>query len=104
MDSPGPCGLILIVHGGKINLSFAGGFDLPRIQTENWKEKATFYDLLDDLRDMATWSIMERLQDFPQGHFTNDLNDKMHGLMQDLMYFRNVDGSFGEPMTQQTFQ
>ena len=27
----------------------------------------------------------------------------MHIVAQDLMYFRNVDGSFGDPLTQQTF-
>ena len=68
------------------------------------KEKVTFYDLLDSLRDMATWSLLERLQGFPKGQLTNDLQGQMHKLMQDLMYFRNVDGSFGEPMTQQTFE
>ena len=64
----------------------------------------TFYDLLDSLRDVATWSLLERLQGFPKGQLTNDLQGQMHKLMQDLMYFRNVDGSFGEPMTQQTFK
>ena len=53
---------------------------------------------------MATWSVLERLQGYPKGHFTNDLKVEMHQLMQDLMYFRNVDGSFGEAMTQQNFQ
>ena len=67
-------------------------------------EKVTFYDLLDSLRDVATWSLLERLQGFPKGQLTNDLQGQMHKLMQDLMYFRNVDGSFGEPMTQQTFK
>ena len=104
----------LLQTNGQINLSFAGGFDLPRIQpsSQNINRKGnkkattttTFYDLLDSLRDMATWSVLERLQGYPKGHFTNDLKVEMHQLMQDLMYFRNVDGSFGEAMTQQNFQ
>ena len=39
----------------------------------------------------------------PKGQFTSKLIDKMHIVAQDLMYFRNVDGSFGDPLTQQTF-
>ena len=103
----------------KINFSYyisrvSGGFDLPKVllHSEMGKKKAkkeeiekvTFYDLLDSLRDVATWSLLERLQGFPKGQLTNDLQGQMHKLMQDLMYFRNVDGSFGEPMTQQTFE
>lgn len=58
------------------------------------------------LRDAATLSILERLQNIPKGSLTSSLltADKMHLVAQDLMYFRNVDGSFGEPMTQQSFR
>ena len=76
---------------------------MPLSETEWLTPGGTFHQMLDVLRDAATLSILERLQDVPKGHYTSYLMEKMHLLAQDLIYFRNVDGSFGEPLTRQTF-
>ena len=64
----------------------------------------TFQKLMDRMRDAATLSLLERLQHLPKGQFTSALIDKMHIVAQDLMYFRNVDGSFGDPLAKQTYR
>ena len=76
---------------------------MPLSETEWLTPSGTFHQMLDVLRDAATLSILERLQNVPKGHYTSYLTEKMHLLAQDLIYFRNVDGSFGEPLTRQTF-
>ena len=76
---------------------------MPLKYSEFVAPKGTYHEMLDMLRDAATYSILERLQNVPKGHYTSYLIEKMHLLAQDLIYFRNVDGSFGEPLTQQTF-
>lgn len=81
------------------------GFNLPVVKDDGGDFAATLQGLMEVLRDAATLSILERLQNIPKGSFTSSsLADKMHLVAQDLMYFRNVDGSFGEAMTQQSFR
>ena len=85
---------------------FSDGFNLPlKLGSAFDSEVLSFPRLMDRMRDAATLSILERLEaGIPKGRFTDGLIDKMHGLAQDLMYFRNVDGSFGDAMAQQTFR
>ena len=87
--------------------SFADGFNLPLTESGLLTPLGSFHQMLDVLRDAATLSILERLQNVPKGHYTSSPEEekegKMHLLAQDLIYFRNVDGSFGEPLTRQTF-
>ena len=83
--------------------SFADGFNLPLTESGLLTPLGSFHQMLDVLRDAATLSILERLQNVPKGHYTSQRKEKMHLLAQDLIYFRNVDGSFGEPLTRQTF-
>ena len=85
--------------------SFADGFNLPLTESGLLTPLGSFHQMLDVLRDAATLSILERLQNVPKGHYTSseEKERKMHLLAQDLIYFRNVDGSFGEPLTRQTF-
>ena len=80
-----------------------GGFNLPVNEERDPTLPGSYHALMDALRDTATLSILERLQKIPKGRFTSRLIEKMHLLGQDLMYFRNVDGSFGDSLTQQTF-
>lgn len=35
---------------------------------------------------------------------TNSLEEKLHQVVQYLIYFRNTDGSFGEPMVEQSIR
>lgn len=57
--------------------------------------------LMNNLRDTATMSQMERIHRVPKGTYTSPLMHKLHEATQDLLYFRNVDGSFGEPLVKQ---
>jgi len=91
----------------KTQIILSDGFNLPLKLDAAAKDRmaatGTFQRLMDTMRDAATLSLLERLQRLPKGQFTSKLIDKMHIVAQDLMYFRNVDGSFGDPLTQQTF-
>ena len=90
----------------------------------------TFFELMDAMRDIAT-SINVWIQNAPgyrleginrSGAVTkehtkrdvdktldessyslaiNSLERKLHIVVQYLLYFRNIDGSFGEPMVEQ---
>lgn len=91
----------------------------------------TFYDLMNVLRDTATVvnyrlkkgysgrsSIETRRRDEEsivnegRGNYetkrnnaiTNSLEKKLHQVVQYLIYFRNTDGSFGEPMVEQNIR
>ena len=89
----------------------------------------TFSDLMNVLRDAATF-VDNRLKKIyaSRGFFetersndesilnegegesetkrnnaiTNSLEEKLHQVVQYLIYFRNTDGSFGEPMVEQS--
>jgi hypothetical protein len=59
---------------------------------------------MDILGDSATLALMERLQGGPKGQLTNGIIDQLHRVTQSLLYFRNVDGSFGEPMAKESLR
>ena len=75
---------------------FLDGFNLPL--KSSLEPPGTFQAVMDTLREAATLSILERLHNVPQGRYTHEFIDKMHWAVQDLMYFRNVDGSFSDPL------
>ncbi len=69
---------------------------------------------MDKLRDAAGLSQILRLEAAATSNSqrtaaSNRLKQEehleiLHRLSQDLMYFRNVDGSFGEPLVQQSLR
>ena len=99
---------------------------------ENIPEKPfTFYDLMNVIRDIATLvnnrlkksysdkssierekSDKESIENKGEGDsktkrnnaITNSLEEKLHQLVQYLIYFRNTDGSFGEPIVEQNLR
>ena len=99
---------------------------------ENIPEKPfTFNELMNVIRDIATLvnnrlkksysdkisierekSDKESIENKGEGDsktkrnnaITNSLEEKLHQLVQYLIYFRNTDGSFGEPIVEQNLR
>ena len=109
-------------------LPMTGAIDEFETISEN---PLTFSDLMNVLRDAATF-VDDRLKNIyaTRGFFetersddesilnegegepetkrnnaiTNSLEEKLHQVVQYLIYFRNTDGSFGEPMVEQSIR
>ena len=91
----------------------------------------TFNDLMNVLRDAATFVDNRLKKSYASKRFfetersddesilnegegesetkrnnaiTNSLEEKLHQVVQYLIYFRNTDGSFGEPMVEQSIR
>ena len=70
---------------------------------ENEDKPKSLESVMEVLRDATTNVLMKRLKR-SQLNQEEELVSKLHLAIQDLLYFRNVDGSFGEPLVTESLR